>query len=312
MSKEIVLANPRGFCAGVDRAIEIVEKSLEKYDEPVFVRHHVVHNKKVVEDLERKGVKFVKEIDEIPDNAVAIFSAHGVSKTVEDEAKNRKFMYFDATCPLVTKVHLEVQRHARKGRDIILIGHKGHPEVIGTLGRHPVDSDTTINLVEDYEDIEKLKINSSDIAYVTQTTLSVDETKGLIEALKIKYPQIIGPSADDICYATQNRQDAVKQLSLECEIVLVIGSKTSSNSNRLKELAEKCGTKSFLIDDKSDINIEELKQTMSVGITAGASAPEEIVQEVISFLYPLGYKTVRNLSENNESMTFKLPKELAD
>tara|TARA_B100001057_G_scaffold159767_2_gene160443 strand:+ start:1374 stop:2321 length:948 start_codon:yes stop_codon:yes gene_type:complete len=312
MSKEIVLANPRGFCAGVDRAIEIVEKSLEKYDEPVFVRHHVVHNKKVVEDLERKGVKFVKEIDEIPDNAVAIFSAHGVSKTVEDEAKNRKFMYFDATCPLVTKVHLEVQRHARKGRDIILIGHKGHPEVIGTLGRHPVNSDTTINLVEDYEDIEKLKINSSDIAYVTQTTLSVDETKGLIEALKIKYPQIIGPTADDICYATQNRQDAVKQLSLECEIVLVIGSKTSSNSNRLKELAEKCGTKSFLIDDKSDINIEELKQTMSVGITAGASAPEEIVQEVISFLYPLGYKTVRNLSENNESMTFKLPKELAD
>ncbi|MFL2485923.1 MAG: 4-hydroxy-3-methylbut-2-enyl diphosphate reductase [Gammaproteobacteria bacterium] len=312
MSKEIVLANPRGFCAGVDRAIEIVEKSLEKYDEPVFVRHHVVHNKKVVEDLERKGVKFVKEIDEIPDNAVAIFSAHGVSKTVEDEAKNRKFMYFDATCPLVTKVHLEVQRHARKGRDIILIGHKGHPEVIGTLGRHPVDSDTTIYLVEDYEDIEKLKINSSDIAYVTQTTLSVDETKGLIEALKVKYPQIIGPSADDICYATQNRQDAVKQLSLECEIVLVIGSKTSSNSNRLKELAEKCGTKSFLIDDKSDINIEELKQTMSVGITAGASAPEEIVQEVISFLYPLGYKTVRNLSENNESMTFKLPKELAD
>ena len=312
MSKEIVLANPRGFCAGVDRAIEIVEKSLEKYDEPVFVRHHVVHNKKVVEDLERKGVKFVKEIDEIPDNAVAIFSAHGVSKTVEDEAKNRKFMYFDATCPLVTKVHLEVQRHARKGRDIILIGHKGHPEVIGTLGRHPVNSDTTIYLVEDYEDIEKLKINSSDIAYVTQTTLSVDETKGLIEALKIKYPQIIGPSADDICYATQNRQDAVKQLSLECEIVLVIGSKTSSNSNRLKELAEKCGTKSFLIDDKSDININELKQTMSVGITAGASAPEEIVQEVISFLYPLGYKTVRNLSENNETMTFKLPKELAD
>ena len=221
-------------------------------------------------------------------------------------------MYFDATCPLVTKVHLEVQRHARKGRDIILIGHKGHPEVIGTLGRHPADSDTTIYLIEDYEDIEKLKINSSDIAYVTQTTLSVDETKGLIEALKIKYPQIIGPSADDICYATQNRQDAVKQLSLECEIVLVIGSKTSSNSNRLKELAEKCGTKSFLIDDKSDININELKQAMSLGITAGASAPEEIVQEVISFLYPLGYKTVRNLSENNESMTFKLPKELAD
>ena len=312
VSKEIVLANPRGFCAGVDRAIDIVEKSLEKFNEPVFVRHHVVHNKKVVEDLERKGVKFVKDIDEIPDNAVAIFSAHGVSRAVEDEAKNRKFMYFDATCPLVTKVHLEVQRHARKGRDIILIGHKGHPEVIGTLGRHPTDSDTSIYLIEDYKDIDKLEINSLEIAYVTQTTLSVDETKGLIEALKIKYPQIIGPSADDICYATQNRQDAVKQLSLECEIVLVIGSKTSSNSNRLKELAEKCGTKSFLIDDKSDIDIEELKYASSVGITAGASAPEEIVQEVISFLYPLGYETVRNLSENNESMTFKLPKELAD
>ena len=312
VSKEIVLANPRGFCAGVDRAIDIVEKSLEKFNEPVFVRHHVVHNKKVVEDLERKGVKFVKDIDEIPDNAVAIFSAHGVSRAVEDEAKNRKFMYFDATCPLVTKVHLEVQRHARKGRDIVLIGHKGHPEVIGTLGRHPADSDTSINLIEDYKDIDKLEINSLEIAYVTQTTLSVDETKGLIEALKIKYPQIIGPSADDICYATQNRQDAVKQLSLECEIVLVIGSKTSSNSNRLKELAEKCGTKSFLIDDKSDIDIEELKFASSVGITAGASAPEEIVQEVISFLYPLGYETVRNLSENNESMTFKLPKELAD
>ena len=312
VSKEIVLANPRGFCAGVDRAIDIVEKSLEKYDEPVFVRHQVVHNKKVVEDLEKKGVKFVKEIDEIPDNAVAIFSAHGVSKSVEDEAKNRNFMYFDATCPLVTKVHLEVQRHARKGRDIVLIGHKGHPEVIGTLGRHPADSDTKIYLVEDHADIEQLEINSAEIAYVTQTTLSVDETKELIEALQSKYPQIIGPRADDICYATQNRQDAVKQLSLECEIVLVIGSKTSSNSNRLKELAEKCGTKSFLIDDKTDINIEELKHASSVGITAGASAPEEIVQEVISFLFPLGYKTVRNLSENNESMTFKLPKELAD
>ena len=238
MSKEIVLANPRGFCAGVDRAIDIVEKSLEKFDQPVFVRHQVVHNKKVVEDLEKKGVKFVKEIKEIPDNAVAIFSAHGVSKSVEDEARERKFMYFDATCPLVTKVHLEVQRHARKGRDIVLIGHKGHPEVIGTLGRHPEDSGTNIYLVENNDDIEKLKINSEEIAYVTQTTLSVDDTRGLINALQEKFPSIIGPSADDICYATQNRQDAVKQLSLECEVVLVIGSKTSSNSNRLKELAE--------------------------------------------------------------------------
>ena len=312
MSKEIVLANPRGFCAGVDRAIDIVEKSLEKFDQPVFVRHQVVHNKKVVEDLQKKGVKFVKEIEEIPDNAVAIFSAHGVSKSVEDEAIGRNFMYFDATCPLVTKVHLEVQRHARKGRDIVLIGHKGHPEVIGTLGRHPKDSDTKIYLIENHKDIEELEITSNEIAYVTQTTLSVDDTQDLIQTLKEKFPTIIGPSADDICYATQNRQDAVKQLSLECEIVLVIGSSTSSNSNRLKELAEKCGTKSFLIDGKADIDIEAIKNASSVGITAGASAPEEIVQDVISFLYPLGYQSVRNLSENNETMTFKLPKELLD
>jgi 4-hydroxy-3-methylbut-2-enyl diphosphate reductase len=310
LHKEIVLANPRGFCAGVDRAIDIVEKSLNKFKEPVYVRHQVVHNKKVVEDLEKKGVKFVKEVSEIPDNAVAIFSAHGVSQKVEDEAKKRNFMYFDATCPLVTKVHLEVQKHAQKGRDIILIGHKGHPEVIGTLGRHPPNSNTKIYLVENNDDIKKLEINSPEVAYVTQTTLSVDETRELINSLKEKFPGIIGPSADDICYATQNRQDAVKQLSLECQIVLVIGSQTSSNSNRLKELAEKCGTKSFLIDDKTDIDLNSLKDATSVGITAGASAPEEIVQEVISFLVPLGFKTVRNLSENNENITFKLPKEL--
>ena len=266
--------------------------------------------KKVVEDLEKKGVKFVKEVSEIPDNAVAIFSAHGVSQKVEDEAKKRNFMYFDATCPLVTKVHLEVQKHAQKGRDIILIGHKGHPEVIGTLGRHPPNSNTKIYLVENNDDIKKLEISSPEVAYVTQTTLSVDETRELINSLKEKFPGIIGPSADDICYATQNRQDAVKQLSLECQIVLVIGSQTSSNSNRLKELAEKCGTKSFLIDDKTDIDLNSLKDATSVGITAGASAPEEIVQEVISFLVPLGFNTVRNLSENNENMTFKLPKEL--
>ena len=310
LHKEIVLANPRGFCAGVDRAIDIVEKSLDKFNEPVYVRHQVVHNKKVVEDLEKKGVKFVKEVSEIPDNAVAIFSAHGVSQKVEDEAKKRNFMYFDATCPLVTKVHLEVQKHAQKGRDIILIGHKGHPEVIGTLGRHPSNSNTKIYLVENNDDIKKLEISSTEVAYVTQTTLSVDETRELINSLKEKFPGIIGPSADDICYATQNRQDAVKQLSLECQIVLVIGSRTSSNSNRLKELAEKCGTRSFLIDDKTDIDLNSLKDATSVGITAGASAPEEIVQEVISFLVPLGFKTVRNLSENNENMTFKLPKEL--
>ncbi len=201
--KEIVLANPRGFCAGVDRAIDIVEKSLEKYNEPVYVRHQVVHNKRVVEGLEKKGVKFVKEVSEIPDNAVAIFSAHGVSSEVENEAKSRDFMYFDATCPLVTKVHLEVQKHAKKGRDIILIGHRGHPEVIGTLGRHPKNSGTNIYLIETRKDIDKLKVNSDSLAYVTQTTLSVDETKELIDVLKKKFPKIIGPSADDICYATQ-------------------------------------------------------------------------------------------------------------
>ena len=259
--KEIVLANPRGFCAGVVRAIDIVEKSLEKYNEPVYVRHQVVHNKRVVEGLEKKGVKFVKEVSEIPDNAVAIFSAHGVSSEVENEAKSRDFMYFDATCPLVTKVHLEVQKHAKKGRDIILIGHRGHPEVVGTLGRHPKNSGTNIYLIETREDIDKLKVNSDSLAYVTQTTLSVDETQELIDVLKKKFPKIIGPSADDICYATQNRQDAVKQLSLECEVVLVIGSKTSSNSNRLKELAEKCGTKSFLIDDT---NISSLATTFKL------------------------------------------------
>ena len=234
----VIKAQGKGFCAGVDRAIDIVEKSLEKYNEPVYVRHQVVHNKRVVEGLEKKGVKFVKEVCEIPDNAVAIFSAHGVSSEVENEAKSRDFMYFDATCPLVTKVHLEVQKHAKKGRDIILIGHRGHPEVVGTLGRHPKNSGTNIYLIETREDIDKLKVNSDSLAYVTQTTLSVDETTELIDVLKKKFPKIIGPSADDICYATQNRQDAVKQLSLECEVLLLIGSKTSSNSNRLKELAE--------------------------------------------------------------------------
>ena len=309
--KEIVLANPRGFCAGVERAIDIVEKSLEKYEEPVYVRHHVVHNKRVVDSLKNKGVTFVKEIEEIPDNAIAIFSAHGVSKAVEDKANKRNFKYFDATCPLVTKVHLEVMKHAKQGRDIVLIGHKGHPEVIGTLGRHPADSSTQIVLVEDSDDIAKLELNQDAIAYVTQTTLSVDETIQLIDELREKYPKIVGPSADDICYATQNRQDAVKQLSLECDLVLVIGSTTSSNSNRLKELAEKCGTKSYLIDGINNIDPKALEGVTAVGITAGASAPEEIVQEVINYLASYDFKKVRDLSQNKENLTFKLPKELA-
>ena len=310
---KIYLASPRGFCAGVDRAIEIVKKSIDKFGSPVYVRHEIVHNKHVVESLKKIGAIFVEEISEIKDKSrPVIFSAHGVPKKVPKEAEELNMKYVDATCPLVSKVHREAENMHKNGYHIILIGHKGHPEVIGTLGRHPEDSDTNIYLVENYQDIKELDINSKEIAYVTQTTLSVDDTRDLIKALQEKFPTIIGPSADDICYATQNRQDAVKQLSLECEIVLVIGSKTSSNSNRLKELAEKCGTKSFLIDGKSDIDVELLRKASTVGITAGASAPEEIVQDVISFLYPLGYQSVRNLSENNESMTFKLPKELLD
>ena len=313
MSKEIVLANPRGFCAGVDRAIDIVEKSLKKFDQPVFVRHQVVHNKKVVEDLEKKGVKFVKEIEEIPDNAVAIFSAHGVSKAVEDEARQRKFMYFDATCPLVTKVHLEVQRHARKGRDIVLIGHKGHPEVIGTLGRHPEDSETNIYLVENHDDINKLEINSEELAYVTQTTLSVDDTQDLIRALQKKFPTIIGPSADDICYATQNRQDAVKSILQLCDFLIVIGSKNSSNSRRLKELALKNDVESVLIDDKSDLDLELLDTYEMIGITAGASAPEILFDEVLNFLLTHGaIESKSNHVQIVENISFSLPKELKE
>ncbi|MEC7858803.1 MAG: 4-hydroxy-3-methylbut-2-enyl diphosphate reductase [Pseudomonadota bacterium] len=310
IKKEILLANPRGFCAGVERAIEIVEKSLEKYDCPVFVRHHVVHNKKVVENLESKGVTFVKEVDEIPDESIAIFSAHGVPEDVEISANSRNFKYFDATCPLVTKVHLEVKKHAKQGRDIILIGHKGHPEVVGTLGRHPKHSNTKIILVETENDVKNLNVNGEKLAFVTQTTLSVDETKEIISALKKRFPKIVGPNADDICYATQNRQDAVKQLSLESDLVIVIGSKSSSNSNRLKELAEKCGTASCLIDGYEDFNTNLLEDKKVVGITAGASAPEYIVDELIAFLSKFDFKDVRNLSKNNENVNFKLPREL--
>ena len=311
MNKKILLANPRGFCAGVDRAIDIVEKAIEKFGSPIYVRHEVVHNKIVVEDLKSKGVIFVDELHEVPDGERVIFSAHGVAKSVEDEAEERNLNYFDATCPLVTKVHNEVIRHNRANRDVVLIGHAGHPEVEGTIGRHDPSSSKNIYLVEDVNDVERLEVSDKkNIAYVTQTTLSLDDTKDIVDALNAKFPSLHQPRSSDICYATQNRQDAVKQLSLEVEIVIVVGSINSSNSNRLKELAEKCGTKSFLIDDKTDIDLNSLKDATSVGITAGASAPEEIVQEVISFLVPLGFNTVRNLSENNENMTFKLPKEL--
>ena len=255
-SKEIKLANPRGFCAGVDRAIDIVNKALEIYGSPVYVKHEVVHNKHVVEDLKNRGAIFVDEIDEIPDNSLVIFSAHGVSDQVEETTKSRNLQYFDATCPLVTKVHMEVVRHARSEKDIILIGHEGHPEVEGTMGRHVNKELSNIYLVQDESEALKIDISQPDnLALVTQTTLSVDDTKSIIEILKKRFPNIKVPKKDDICYATQNRQDAVKQLALESDYMIVVGSKNSSNSNRLKELAEKCGCKSVLIDGFEDLNL---------------------------------------------------------
>ena len=253
MNRKILLANPRGFCAGVDRAIDIVEKAIEKFGSPIYVRHEVVHNKIVVEDLKSKGVIFVDELDEVPDGERVIFSAHGVAKSVEDEAEERNLNYFDATCPLVTKVHNEVIRHNRANRDVVLIGHAGHPEVEGTIGRHDPSSSKNIYLVEDVNDVERLEVSDEkNIAYVTQTTLSLDDTKDIVDALNVKFPSLHQPRSSDICYATQNRQDAVKQLSLEVEIVIVVGSINSSNSNRLKELAEKCGVEAVLIDSVVD------------------------------------------------------------
>ena len=281
MNKEIKLANPRGFCAGVDRAIDIVNKALDIYGAPVYVKHEVVHNKVVVNDLKKKGAIFVENIDEIPDNSLVIFSAHGVSSEVEETTKSRNLNYFDATCPLVTKVHMEVIKHAKANRDIILIGHEGHPEVEGTMGRHVNSKNSTIYLVQDEKDARNLQIeNTREIALVTQTTLSVDETIAIIDILKSKFPNINLPKKDDICYATQNRQDAVKQLALESDYIIVVGSKNSSNSNRLKELAEKCGCKSALIDEFADLDLEELSSCSNISITAGASAPESRVVEI--------------------------------
>ena len=275
MTKEIKLANPRGFCAGVDRAIDIVNKALDIYGAPVYVKHEVVHNKVVVNNLKDKGAIFVEEINEIPDDSLVIFSAHGVSSEVEEATKSRNLNYFDATCPLVTKVHMEVKKHANANRDIILIGHEGHPEVEGTMGRHVNSENSTIYLVQDEEDARSIKIkNKTNLSLVTQTTLSVDETISIIDILKRRFPNINVPKKDDICYATQNRQDAVKQLALESDYIIVVGSKNSSNSNRLKELAEKCGCKSVLIDEFSDLNLEELSSYSNISITAGASAPE--------------------------------------
>ena len=312
MKTKVLLANPRGFCAGVDRAIDIVNQALKKFGPPIYVRHEVVHNKTVVEELKSKGVIFVDELSEVPQSSHVIFSAHGVSEKVEKEAEEFNLRSFDATCPLVTKVHSEVQRHVRAGRDIILIGHEGHPEVEGTLGRHnPIDSNSKIYLVQDEEEARSLTVSQPEnLAYVTQTTLSLDDTVAIVKILYKLFPKILKPKSDDICYATQNRQDAVKQLALESEFIVVIGSRNSSNSNRLKELAEKCGASSVLIDGAEELDFESLSKYKSIGITAGASAPESIVQSVVQAI-SLELNTVaEELGENKENIYFRLPPEL--
>ena len=307
----IYLANPRGFCAGVDRAIEIVERALEIFSAPIYVRHEVVHNRYVVSNLIKKGAIFVEELDEIPDGATVIFSAHGVSQQVRNEAKNRKLRIFDATCPLVTKVHLEVARHEKNTEDVILIGHSGHPEVEGTLGQYKDNPDSNIYLIETVEDVAALQVKHPDaLAYVTQTTLSVDDTKNIIDALRNKFTNIQGPRKDDICYATQNRQDAVRALADKADVFLVIGSANSSNSNRLRELAEKQKVNAFLIDGVEDINEAWFENANSIGVTAGASAPEILVQEVITRLETLFETTIITNEKATENVHFQLPKEL--
>lgn len=311
MNKEIKLANPRGFCAGVDRAIDIVNRALEIYGPPVYVKHEVVHNKVVVDNLRDRGAVFVEEIDEIPDDSLVIFSAHGVSSAVEDETKARNLNFFDATCPLVTKVHMEVKRHANANRDIILVGHEGHPEVEGTMGRHINKDNSSIYLVQDEQDAKNIEIkNTNNLALVTQTTLSVDETKSIIAILKTRFPLINIPKKDDICYATQNRQDAVKQLALESDFLIVVGSSNSSNSNRLKELSEKCGCKSVLIDEFSDLDLDDLKNYLKISITAGASAPESKVIEIAKSIETFTDAKIIEFGEDNEDIYFKLPPEL--
>ena len=309
---EIKLANPRGFCAGVDRAIDIVDRALEVFGAPIYVRHEVVHNKFVVDDLRARGAVFVEELDEIPDDVTVIFSAHGVSQAVQNEAKRRQLKVFDATCPLVTKVHLEVTKYSGDDMECVLIGHAGHPEVEGTMGQYEADAlGGKMYLVENEQDVLALDVKDpSKLAYVTQTTLSMDDTALVINALRKKFPLIQGPRKDDICYATQNRQDAVKQLAIETDLVLVVGSVASSNSNRLRELAERCGCRAYLIDGPQDIDAEWLKDTQSIGVTAGASAPEILVTDVINRLVELGAKPPQELDGVVENVHFSLPKEL--
>ncbi|HSC67497.1 MAG TPA: 4-hydroxy-3-methylbut-2-enyl diphosphate reductase [Cellvibrio sp.] len=308
---QIKLANPRGFCAGVDRAIDIVNRALDVFGAPIYVRHEVVHNKFVVDSLRERGAIFVDEVEQVPDNVILIFSAHGVSQAVRKEAEDRGLQVFDATCPLVTKVHIEVTRYSREGRECILIGHEGHPEVEGTMGQYNTANGGAIYLVEDEADVDALVVKDPEaLAYVTQTTLSMDDTAKVIESLRNKFPKIQGPRRDDICYATTNRQDAVRQLALECDLVLVVGSPNSSNSNRLRELAERCGTESYLIDGPEDINPEWIKNRSSIGITAGASAPEVLVKQVIDKLKACGAEAPLEMDGTPENISFSLPKAL--
>lgn len=304
---KIYLANPRGFCAGVDRAIDIVELSLKTYGAPIYVRHEIVHSRHVVNSLRQKGAVFVEELNEVPDGAIVIFSAHGVAKEVWAEATRRRLKVIDATCPLVIKVHNEVNRDYTQGYELILIGHAGHPEVIGTLGQIP----DKFHLVSSVHDVEQLQVeNAHHLSYVTQTTLSVDECRDIVEALHRRFPGIKGPHQEDICYATQNRQNAVKELSELVDVILVIGSPNSSNSNRLRELAERCGIPSYLIDSSSDINPDWVRHAKAVGISAGASAPEVLVTEVVEYLKRFGATEVEELTVIEEDVEFSLPKEL--
>ncbi|HAV46706.1 MULTISPECIES: 4-hydroxy-3-methylbut-2-enyl diphosphate reductase [Psychrobacter] len=308
---QIYLANPRGFCAGVDRAIAIVNEALTRFEPPIYVRHEVVHNKFVVSDLANRGAVFVEELHEVPDGSIVIFSAHGVSKAVEDEAERRDLTVFDATCPLVTKVHIEVARFAQDGMDAVLIGHAGHPEVEGTMGRFNRRHGGQIHLVENESDVEALNVqNAEHLAFVTQTTLSMDDTARVIDALREKFPSIQGPRKDDICYATQNRQDAVKDLAGRCEVVLVVGSPNSSNSNRLRELAERMDCRAYLIDNATEMDRNWFDGIQSVGVTAGASAPEILIQEVLQQLQDWGGDLPSELSGIEENVTFSLPKAL--
>ena len=308
---DVKLANPRGFCAGVDRAIDIVNRALEVFGKPIYVRHEVVHNRFVVDDLRARGAVFVDELDEVPDDCIVIFSAHGVSQAVRMDAEHRGLKVFDATCPLVTKVHLEVSRYSSEGRECILIGHAGHPEVEGTMGQYDRSRGGDIYLVEDEAQAASLKVRDpSRLAYVTQTTLSMDDTARVIDVLRERFPDIMGPRKNDICYATQNRQDAVKDLAAQCDLLLVVGSTNSSNSNRLRELGERMGTTSYLLDGASDIDPAWLEGRSRVGVTAGASAPETLVREVIGRLHDLGAETVSELDGEPENVTFSMPREL--